>query len=310
MALIKKCPLAEAVFDWEENVPSNGHLCNKVLQLHCPNDTIFEIKIHIKLVHSALKLFSIFNCKFPSLCTALCTMQMWKAKKLIFECKPFHIRPPESDELEFTSNCSGSVADKRINHFYGRIGFCMTLTIQPVMQILEEEEPTLEKLVKKLCLNQDRSDFKIICEGQELPCHKFVLSARSDVFQAMFDTKGSIENKEAYTYVDDIDLDTMKALLMFMYTDVVNVSDINADLLLAADKYNIKRLLDFCSRHLMRAIDATNVISIIMAAFLVSNDQLFAKASNFAMSHKSEIEVPEDWDQIKISFPEIAKLTE
>ena len=41
-------------------------------------------------------------------------------------------------------------------------------------------------MIKDLCFNDDLSDCKIICEEQSFPCHKFILSLRSDVFKTMF----------------------------------------------------------------------------------------------------------------------------
>ena len=42
--------------------------------------------------------------------------------------------------------------------------------------------------MEDLCFNDEMSDCRIICEDQIFPCHKFILSVRSDVFKTMFQT--------------------------------------------------------------------------------------------------------------------------
>ena len=46
----------------------------------------------------------------------------------------------------------------------------------------------LGHLIEDLCFNDEMSDCRIICEDQIFPCHKFILSVRSDVFKTMFQT--------------------------------------------------------------------------------------------------------------------------
>ena len=47
---------------------------------------------------------------------------------------------------------------------------------------------------------------KIVCDGQEFPCHKFILSARSDVFRTMFafDSSLKMNGKEEFLEIPDV----------------------------------------------------------------------------------------------------------
>ena len=167
-------------------------------------------------------------------------------------------------------------------------------------------EPSLVTTMQKLCLNEELSDFKIICDGQEFPCHKLILSSRSDVFKAMFHSDLKIDEDESTLTIPDIPADTMKVFLKFIYTDEVKTENIDLDLLIAADKYNIKKLVNICWKHLEGTIGTDNVMEIAFVSELLNNDQLFQKASQVIRENAGKVKKPEQWDQIKKSHPHIA----
>ena len=170
---------------------------------------------------------------------------------------------------------------------------------------LYDQEPTMWSTLKALCMSEELSDIKILCDGTEFPCHKFVLSARSDVFKAMFLSNLEEENGNAPLTIEDISSDTMKTLLKFLYCDELEVQDINCPLLMAADKYNIKRLVNICSSHLSKTITTENVMDITVAAYLLDNERLMKEASEFIFNHRGTIQKSEQWDDIKLKHPGI-----
>ena len=68
-----------------------------------------------------------------------------------------------------------------------------------------------------------------------------------------------------------------------MYKDALKNEDIDSNLLLAAEKYNGKRLIDVCLRHLLKNIDASNVMEIVVAAYLINHDHLLQEGSKFIL---------------------------
>jgi len=174
-------------------------------------------------------------------------------------------------------------------------------------KLTDATEPTLEEVMQKLCLKDDLSDMKIICDGQEFPCHKFILSARSDVFRTMFASPLKLnEKEESVLEIPDVSAETMKTFLQFIYKDYIKEEDIDQDLLIAADKYNIKRLVNICVKYFESIINANNVMAITFAAYLINNDSLFEKASKFIFQNHGNIKKPEEWDQITKTHPNIA----
>ena len=97
----------------------------------------------------------------------------------------------------------------------------------------------------------------------------------------------------------------MKLLLTFIYKDVISKEKIDPDLLIAAEKYNIKRLFDIATNHLSNTINADNVMEILVTAYLVNYDPLLQAASAFIFKNRP-IKKDAAWDKIKTTYPEIA----
>ena len=111
--------------------------------------------------------------------------------------------------------------------------------------------------------------------------------------------------KNGEVTVDDISPETMKLLLTFIYKDVISKENIDSDLLIAAEKYNIKRLFDIATNHLLISINADNVMEILVTAYLVNYDPLLQAASAFIFKNRP-IKKDAAWDKIKTTYPEIA----
>ena len=169
------------------------------------------------------------------------------------------------------------------------------------------EEATLDETMRKLCFSNQLSDFTIKCNGKEFPTHKFILSARSDVFERMFSSALKINEKdEPILDIDDISAEEMEIFLNFLYKDEIKVQDISCDILKLADKYNVKRLVNICLKHLKENIDIKNVVEITYTAFLTSKDELLQSASKFIFENRGSIKKCDVWNQIKKTHPEIA----
>ncbi|GFP88500.1 BTB/POZ and math domain-containing protein 4 [Phtheirospermum japonicum] len=81
--------------------------------------------------------------------------------------------------------------------------------------------------------------------GEErFSAHKVILSARSPVFRSMFVGSDHITSMEPRVF---------KSLLHFIYSDTLPEDDtFGANLLAAADEYDIMRLKSICESHLWR----------------------------------------------------------
>ena len=178
----------------------------------------------------------------------------------------------------------------------------------PGTYVPPDKEPTIKESIQNVCFSSEFSDIKIICEGKEFPCHKLILCLRSSVFKRMFSSDLKISNAkdESTLTIEDVSADTMKTFLEFLYTDDLKVNEINTKLLLVADKYDFKRLVNICVNHFGNIIDTKNAMEIAFTAYLVNNEELLKKASRFIINHAGAIKKPEQWDRIKKGYPHIA----
>lgn len=92
-------------------------------------------------------------------------------------------------------------------------------------------------------------DVVILAGGEEIQAHRTVLMARSAVFCAMLETGTFDESKQLKVVIDDIDAETMHALLNYLYSDELPQGTLEKEpdcLLAAADKYCIEGLRRLC----------------------------------------------------------------
>ena len=122
----------------------------------------------------------------------------------------------------------------------------------------------------------------------------------------MFAMSDSKEEQNGIIEIEDISAKTMKTFLNFMYKDDLEIEEIDCNLLIAAEKYNFKRLFNICLKQIEKMIDANTVMEITIAAYLVDNKQLLMKASEFIFKNRGSIKKCELWDQIKSKHPAIA----
>jgi len=89
------------------------------------------------------------------------------------------------------------------------------------------------------------TDVELQVGGTSFPAHRFILSAQSPVFEAMFNS-GMKESQTGSVRIDDVDSSTFKEFLDFLYTGMLPPSAIKEELFTVADKYQVKSLMDIC----------------------------------------------------------------
>jgi len=151
------------------------------------------------------------------------------------------------------------------------------------------------------------SDVKIKTKtkSQELDCHKFMLSLRSDVFRAMFDheTKESQENELVINDFEDV---TVSKMIDFIYDG--HVEDYADDLLLQiADKYDIKLLKQRCEMALGKALDDTNVVDMWVTADFCQASRIKQASINYMMKRWDQREQFEGMKEAMKKYPRLIK---
>lgn len=75
--------------------------------------------------------------------------------------------------------------------------------------------------------------------------HRFILTARSPVFAAMFNS-GMSECLTGKVRIENVDPTTFRDFLKFLYTGMLEPSADREELFVLADKYQVETLMNYC----------------------------------------------------------------
>ncbi|XP_056023007.1 BTB/POZ domain-containing protein 3-like [Ostrea edulis] len=124
--------------------------------------------------------------------------------------------------------------------------------------------------------------FRVGKEGKLVLAHKYVLSSRSPVFDAM--VYGDLAESDDIR-VPDIEPSSFDALLRFLYCDDVSFTpDTVTSVLYAADKYGVDDLVTTIKSYLDQNITNETVLTILESAKLFNLEDLLKKCKNFIES--------------------------
>ncbi len=135
---------------------------------------------------------------------------------------------------------------------------------QQVLSLHPCASPSLNIDMKRMRDRQKYSDFTIACGKTEFKIHKFILAARSDVFDTMFAQEDTVESKSGRVAVTD-EAKIVELMLDFVYTDYCRPSNGEEimKLLICADKYNLKGLKKVCEEHFIEDLKEQDIDLVI-----------------------------------------------
>ncbi len=154
----------------------------------------------------------------------------------------------------------------------------------------------------------DMADVTLICESRTFPCHKVILSTRSDVFKAMFSHNETKEGQTNRVEIEDTDAATLEQLIKFMYTDKVDeasLAELASSLLRAADKYNIPKLKFLCEEAICKNLDVANAAEALILAHLHEASHLKDVVVDFVTSNFVKVSETAEWTNITNSHPKV-----
>ncbi|XP_064485137.1 speckle-type POZ protein-like [Ornithodoros turicata] len=141
-------------------------------------------------------------------------------------------------------------------------------------------------------------DFTIVAltaQGKEIKVHKNVLAMCSPVFNAMF-KNNMMEKRENRVDLRDISARVLQEIVTFMYTDTApNIASLAADLLYAAEKYDLKRLKSMCEHRLASSLTVDNAVHVLHLAVKLKADQLRDFAVCYIKTHAVDVGKTDGW---------------
>lgn len=163
---------------------------------------------------------------------------------------------------------------------------------------------TLIECSGKLSNSETNSDVSFVFANANTKyyAHKLILSARSDVFNAMFygDITKSTTNCDRNNSIEIVDIkpENFFELLRLIYTDqITTLNDSNfAELVYATEKYNIQFFGSICAKFLSETLNTDNVFSYFQQCYVYENaaSEECLMFIDWAIADLVEIAKPED----------------
>lgn len=144
------------------------------------------------------------------------------------------------------------------------------------------------------------ADITIKIKGKkDIRAHSNIL-ARSKVFDAMLNRNESRESLNKIIHVKDIEHDVMHEMIRFLYYDEIpRMGEMAVKLLLAADKYDILKLVTECKIFLLQHVHMANFSEVLVASHALNIADLKEKAIDFVIENRKEIFTSDGWKALK-----------
>ena len=127
------------------------------------------------------------------------------------------------------------------------------------------------KWMVKLFNEKSYSDAQIQVGEEVFLVHRVILAAASPVFHVMLESE--MQEKSGIIKISDFDSAVVSDLLAFIYTgEVPNLETLAKELLLVADKYDIKSLVFECMKYLQTTLTSSNVAEVLLLAEKLPSD--------------------------------------
>lgn len=139
--------------------------------------------------------------------------------------------------------------------------------------------------LRNLFLEQKHTDCSFRIDNTIIHTHKIILATASSVFEAMF--YGPLAECKCIV-IADISADTFQKMLMFIYTDEVDMTNTTIDdlveLYYCAEKYLIDELLLKCSHLIQCNLNYQNILRALDLAVCMDLEEILKISLNFFMN--------------------------
>ncbi|XP_078574285.1 kelch-like protein 24 isoform X1 [Branchiostoma floridae x Branchiostoma japonicum] len=145
-------------------------------------------------------------------------------------------------------------------------------------------------------------DVTLCAEGKEIPCHRLVLSAFADYFQAMFSGAHS-ESKKDKIEIGGLSAEALQLLVDIAYTAKFTVTTDNVQSLYeAANMLQAKGVEDGCEQFLTDRLSPETCLETWVLADKVSCKQLLEKAKFHSLKHFEEVCMTEEFLELPVDI--------
>ena len=162
----------------------------------------------------------------------------------------------------------------------------------------------------KFFLSDEMSDVQIHCGDNFYDAHQLILSLWSPVFRIMFKSKMK-EKETKMVEICDFDPIVVEELLKFMYLGrcCINEKDPDpqtvADILAAADKYQVDVLKRMCEEKMITLLRPSNSLQILEYADIYGVEELKERAMDLVVINMKTIRISDEWKEYAEKRPHL-----
>ncbi|CAL1292743.1 unnamed protein product [Larinioides sclopetarius] len=171
--------------------------------------------------------------------------------------------------------------------------------------IHSESFTTLKDDISSLFKNGDLCDKELKTASETFPVHIAVLGARSQVFKSIF--TNDVRKKNKCIVIDDLDADTVRQMLKYIYMDTVEDLDYKSttSLYLAATKFKLVSLRHMCSNFLKRYILLNNCCDILLLAHKHEDEDLKNAVQEYIAKYDEMVFFSDEWKNLEKNHPQL-----
>ncbi|CAN1255187.1 BTB/POZ domain-containing protein At3g56230 [Linum perenne] len=143
-----------------------------------------------------------------------------------------------------------------------------------------------------------------------IPAHRALLAARSEIFKTMLDTEAWKAPANDTITLPELNYDELESLLEFLYSGSLPREKLERNvysLTLAADKYEIPYLLNFCRRHMLKTLDSSTALEVLeISEAVCSSNELKEAALRYVVKNMDELAFSGKYDVFVARNPHLA----
>ncbi|KAG1328092.1 BTB/POZ domain-containing protein [Cocos nucifera] len=143
------------------------------------------------------------------------------------------------------------------------------------------------------------------CPSPAVPAHRAVLISRSPVFKAMLENEME-ESRSGMIKIHDVSYDVLRYFVHFLYTaEVLLDEQLACDLLVLAEKYQVKHLKAFCEKFMTSKVNNDNAIAHYAFAHRHNAKQLLEAALSLIMDNMATLTEREEYKELVEKDPRL-----
>lgn len=186
-----------------------------------------------------------------------------------------------------------------------------TIIFQIILDFSPQKKTGEENVLRhfgNLLVSGTGSDVQFVVKGEKIPAHSFIVDGGSPILAAMFKQSCWVESSSRIVIVEDMEPTVFRQLLHYLYTGDaprIEKSDMTEPLFIAADKYQVGSLKDWCESINSKKIAVDSAIRLLILAHLHSAEKLKEDCIHFILKRKFEFFRMEEFRQMARDFPDL-----